>query len=261
MPERELVQRINRLKAEKGAVILAHNYQPPEIQDLADHLGDSLDLGRLAHSLDNGIVILKAKHPGAAVVMYVNSPVSVKAQSDICCTSANALDVISTIPADRKIIFGPDKHLGAWVSSTTGREMILWQGYCPVHQKFSVQRIRELKVENPGAEVIVHPEVNPSISAEADAVLGTNGMIRYAGRSETDAFIVGTEKEMCYRLQNEYPAKRFIPASGSAICKNMKKNTLEKVLNSLENLEPVITVDETTASKARHAIERMIEIG
>ncbi len=303
MPAGELAGKILRLKKEKGAVILAHNYQPPEIQDIADHLGDSLDLSRLAAGLDEDVIIfcgvhfmaetaailspgkkvilpdpgagcpmadmidagqlrgLQEKHPGAVTVMYVNSTAAVKALTDVCCTSANALAVIESIPEDRKIIFGPDKYLGGWVSLRTGRPMILWDGFCPSHQKILPDEIRKLREEHPGAVVMVHPEVNPAVEAEADEVLGTGAMIRFAGESEADTFIVGTEIGMCYRLEKLYPGKAFIPASPNAICPNMKKITLEKVLASLETLEPVITVDVKTADAARTAIERMIEIG
>jgi quinolinate synthase len=302
MPISELIQEIERLKQDRGAVILGHNYQPPEIQDIADHLGDSLDLSRLASSLDANVIIfcgvhfmaetaailspekkvvlpdpsagcpmadmitaddlasLKAEHPGAAVVMYVNSTAAVKALTDICCTSANAVKVVETIPADREIIFGPDRYLGGWVSSQTGREMIIWEGYCPSHQKIFPEQIEALRAQHPGAHVIVHPEVNPAVASLADAVLGTGGMIRYAGESGANSFIVGTEAGMVYRLQKEYPGKEFIPASKHAICPNMKKISLEKIMKSLQDLGPVITVPPQTAEKARGAIMKMIEI-
>jgi quinolinate synthase len=283
MSRNNIVTKIDGLKRERDAVILGHNYQPPEIQDIADVLGDSLDLSRTAQSLSNRVIIFcgvhfmaetaailspekkvilpeptagcpmadmitakdlsawKSEHPDAAVVMYVNSTAEVKALTDICCTSANAVKVIESIPAEREIIFGPDRFLGGWVSQQTGRKMILWKGYCPSHQRIFVEQIRELKKKHPGAAIMVHPEVNPAIAAEADAILGTGGMIRYAGESRATTFIVGTEVGM--------------------LCRNMKKITLEKVLRSLETLEPVITVPKETASLARGAIERMIAIG
>jgi len=295
-------EKIVDLKKERKAVILAHNYQPPEIQDLADHLGDSLALSQMARDLDSSIIIfcgvlfmaetasilspekkvilpepgagcpladmvtakalreLKEKHPRAAVVTYVNSPAEVKAETDICCTSANALKVVRSIPPGREIIFGPDRNLGTWVSSQANRDLILWQGFCPVHQMFSVDKIRELRREHPGAYVMVHPEVPSEIIAEADAALGTGGMIRRAGEIDAGTFIVGTEVDMTYRLKTLYPGKNFIPASYGAICKNMKKITLQKVLHSLESLKPVITVPDETAEAARGAIEKMVEI-
>jgi quinolinate synthase len=303
MPASEIVEKILRLKEEKGAVILAHNYQPPEVQDIADRLGDSLDLSRLAARLDEKVIIfcgvhfmaetaailspgkrvilpepeagcpmadmidaeqlreLQAKHPGAATVMYVNSTAEVKALTDICCTSANAVDVVESIPEDMKIIFGPDQYLGGWVSMQTGRSMILWNGYCPSHQKIMPGEIRELRRRYPDAVVMVHPEVNPEIEAEADIALGTGGMIKFAGQSDAKTFIVGTEVGMCYRLEKLYPGKKFIPASPNAVCPNMKKISLEKILASLETLGPVVEVPEETADAARIAIERMIEIG
>lgn len=302
MPASELIEKILRLKEERGAVILAHNYQPPEIQDIADHLGDSLDLSRLAMRLQEEIIIfcgvhfmaetaailspgkkvilpdpnagcpmadmidadqlreLQEKHPGAVTVMYVNSTAEVKALTDICCTSANSLAVIESIPEEKKIIFGPDQYLGGWVSMQTGRSMILWNGFCPSHQKIMPEEIRELREKYPGAVVMVHPEVNPAIEAESDIALGTGSMIKFAGESDAMTFIVGTEVGMCYRLEKLYPEKTFIPASPNAICPNMKKISLEKILASLEDLEPVITVPEETADAARSAIEQMIEI-
>jgi quinolinate synthase len=302
MPAGELIGKILRLKEERGAVILAHNYQPPEIQDIADHLGDSLDLSRLAAKLPNEIIVfcgvhfmaetaailsprkkvilpdptagcpmadmidaaglraLQAKHPGAVTVMYVNSPAEVKAITDVCCTSANAVAVVESIPDEAKIIFGPDCNLGGWVSEKTDRDMILWNGWCPSHQKFVPEQVRELRRQHSGAVVMVHPEVSPEIEAEADVTLGTGGMIRFAGNSDAQLFIVGTEVGMCYRLSRLYPDKTFIPASEAAVCPNMKKITLEKVLRSLETLGPVVTVPKEIADAARGAIERMIEI-
>ena len=303
MPKEELVRRIERLKEERGAAILAHNYQPPEIQDVADHLGDSLDLSRLAQRIDRDTIIfcgvhfmaetaailspdkkvilpdptagcpmadmlsvddllpLKEAHPDAEVVMYVNSTAEVKAETDICCTSANAVKVVEGIPDGREIIFGPDRYLGGWVQRQTGRDMIIWKGFCPSHQKIVPANIEELRERYPDAVVMVHPEVHPEISRMADVVLGTGGMIGFAGECKAGTYIVGTEAGMVYRLSSLYPDKRFIAASPLAICPNMKKITLEKILSSLENQEPVVTVPAATADRARRSIERMIEIG
>ena len=303
MPKVELARRIRRLKDERNAVILAHNYQPPEIQDIADHLGDSLDLSRLAQRVEQEVIVfcgvhfmaetaailspekrvilpdptagcpmadmlsvddllsLKKEHPDAEVVMYVNSTAEVKAHTDICCTSANAVTVVERVPEDRELIFGPDQYLGRWVERQTEREMIIWRGFCPSHQKIVSAHIEELKERYPDAVVMVHPEVHPEVSRMADAVLGTGGMIRFAGESRAEIFIVGTEVGMVHRLSTLYPEKRFIEASRQAICPNMKKITLEKVLASLETLEPVITVPVGIADRARRPIERMIEIG
>jgi quinolinate synthase len=303
MAKRELVEKIRRLKADRGAVILAHNYQPPEIQDVADYLGDSLDLSRLAQRIEEQIIIfcgvhfmaetatilspekkiilpepsagcpmadmlsaddlvsLQKDHPDAAVVMYVNSTAEVKAHTDICCTSANAVKVVESIPEGKKIIFGPDQYLGGWVQGQTGREMIIWNGYCPSHQRIFPEQIEKLRKENPDAVVMVHPEVNPEVAGTADQVLGTSGMIRFAGESNREIFIIGTETGMIYRLEKLYPDKHFIAASKQAVCPNMKKISLEKILASLETLEPVVKVAPDVAGFALSSIERMIEIG
>jgi quinolinate synthase len=189
----------------------------------------------------------------------VNSTAAVKAETDICCTSANAVRIVQSVPAGKTIIFGPDKYLGGWVAKETGREMILWQGYCPSHQKMYPEQIEELRKQHPGAVVIVHPEVNPQVAAAADVVLGTGGMIKYVEKSAAKAFIIGTEVGMIYRLKKRYPERVFIPASSHALCPNMKKITLEKIVASLEKLDPVITVPREIADRARRAIRIMIE--
>ena len=211
-------------------------------------------------SLDD-LLSLKEKHPDAAVVMYVNSTAEVKAHTDICCTSANAIKVVGDIPVEREIIFGPDRYLGGWVQHQTGRKMIIWRGYCPSHQKILPAHIEELRERYPDAVVMVHPEVTPDVSSMTDEVLGTGGMIRFAGESRARTFIIGTEIGMVYRLSSLYPEKRFIEASRHAICPNMKKITLEKVLSSLEKQEPVVTVPGDIADRARRSIKRMVEIG
>jgi quinolinate synthase len=302
MPKRELVEKILALKAERGAIILAHNYQPPEIQDIADRLGDSLDLSRYAASAGEKVIVfcgvhfmaetaailspektvllpdpkagcpmadmmsaeelaaLRKKHPGAIVVTYVNSTAEVKAQTDICCTSANAMLVVNAVPEGKTIIFGPDRYLGAWVAAKTGREMILWQGYCPTHQKIHPEHILELRKAHPDAVAMVHPEVNPAVAAAADAVLGTGGMLAYVEKSPAREFIVGTETGMVYRLQRSYPDRRFYAATAHALCPNMKKITLEKIARSLEKLEPVVSVKPKIAGLARRAILAMLEV-
>jgi quinolinate synthase len=302
MPKRQLVERILALKAERGAIILAHNYQPAEIQDVADKLGDSLDLSRFAAAAKERVIVfcgvhfmaetaailspektvilpepragcpmadmmsaadlvaLKREHPGAVVVTYVNSTAEVKAETDICCTSANAVRVVQAVPEGKPIIFGPDKYLGGWVAAKTGRKMILWEGWCPTHQKILPEHIDEQRRLHPGAVVMVHPEVAPAVSALADAVLGTGGMIAYVEKSPSRAFIVGTETGMVYRLQKKFPGREFYAASKQALCPNMKKITLEKVAKSLETLGPVISVEESIAGRARRAIRAMLEV-
>ncbi len=300
MPRTELIAKIRDLKTKKNAIILAHNYQPAEIQDIADHLGDSLDLSRLAAILPNDIIIfcgvhfmaetaailapgkkiilpapdagcpmadmLDAKqlrsfqeqHPGSVTIMYVNSTAEVKALTDICCTSANVLEIMASVPKDKDIIFGPDQYLGGWAAAQTGHTVHVWNGYCPSHQRIMPEEIRALREDFPGAVVMAHPEVNPEIAAEADILLGTGGMIRYAGKSDAPAFIVGTEIGMVYRLAKLYPDKHFVPASPNAVCPNMKKISLEKIARSLETLQPVIAVAPDTAAAAQLSIERMI---
>jgi len=302
MTGEEIVKKIQELKKERDAVILVHNYQPPEIQDIADHLGDSLDLSRLAQKLPNRVIIfcgvhfmaetaailspekkvilpeptagcpmadmlsdtdlaeVKRAYPDAVVVSYVNSTARVKALTDICCTSANALKVVESVEDGRKIIFGPDQHLAGWVASRSKRDIIPWKGFCPSHIRIMPDEIIEKKKLYPEAKVMVHPECTSKITSLADAVCGTGQMIKYAGSTDARVFIVGTEVGMIYRLKTLYPEKEFIPASENAVCKNMKKITLEKVLFSLESLKPVITVEPEIANRARTAIERMIEI-
>ncbi len=302
MPKRELVNKIQALKAERDAIVLAHNYQPPDIQKVADRLGDSLDLSRYAAAASEKTIVfcgvhfmaetaailspdktillpdpkagcpmadmmsadklaaLRKKHPGAIVVTYVNSTAEVKAQTDICCTSANAERVVNAVPAGKPIIFGPDRYLGGWVAQRTGREMILWQGYCPTHQKIHPEHILEGRAAHPEAVVMVHPEVNPAVAAAADVVLGTGGMIAYVEKSPAREFIVGTEIGMVYRLQRSYPDRRFFAATEHALCPNMKKITLEKVARSLEKLEPVVSVKPKIAGLARRAILSMLEV-
>ncbi len=302
MPKRHLVDRIRALKLERDAIILAHNYQPPEIQDVADRLGDSLDLSRFAASASEKAIIfcgvhfmaetaailspektvilpeptagcpmadmmcaedlvaLKKKHPGSVVVTYVNSTAEVKAETDICCTSANATRVVESVPEGKPIIFGPDKYLGGWVAARTGRELILWQGYCPTHQKIHPEHIIEQRRLHPGAVVMVHPEVNPAVASLADAVLGTGGMIAYVEKSPVREFVVATETGMVYRLQRKFPDRMFFAATKHALCPNMKKITLEKVAQSLESLGPVIAVEPAVADRARRAIRAMLEV-
>ncbi|MFA4946925.1 MAG: quinolinate synthase NadA [Candidatus Krumholzibacteriia bacterium] len=302
MPRRQLVEKILALKAERDAIILAHNYQPPEIQDVADRLGDSLDLSRFAASASEKVIIfcgvhfmaetaailspektivlpepkagcpmadmmraedlvaLKKKHPGSVVVTYVNSTAEVKAETDICCTSANAMRVVQAVPEGKPIIFGPDKYLGGWVAEQTGRKLILWQGYCPTHQKIHPEHIQEQRRIHPGAVVMVHPEVNPAVASIADAVLGTGGMLAYVERSLAREFVVGTETGMVHRLQKKFPDRVFFAATKHALCPNMKKITLEKVAQSLESLGPVIAVAPAVADRARRAILAMLDV-
>jgi quinolinate synthase len=297
----ELAEKIAALKVERKAVILAHNYQLGEVQDIADFVGDSLGLAQQAAATDAEVIVfcgvhfmaetaailspqkkvllpdehsgcpmadminarqlreMKKKYPGAAVVCYVNSTAEVKAESDVCCTSANAVRVVESLDAE-EIIFVPDQYLGAYVQSQTGRKMHLWPGYCPTHARIRAEDIAELKEWHPEAKVIVHPESRPEVIAMADAVLPTGGMMRYAARPDVKEVIVGTEMGIIYRLKKENPGKKFYPVSEQAVCPNMKLITLEKVLWSLEETSPAVTVPEDIRVKAKKAVGRMLEI-
>ena len=297
-----LIEKIQTLKTQRHAVILAHNYQIAEVQDIADFVGDSLELSRKAAATDAEVIVfcgvhfmaetaailspnktvllpdphagcpmadmitasqldeLKTQHPRAAVVCYVNSTAAVKARCDMCCTSANAVRVVESIDPDRVIIFVPDKYLGQYVSQQTGRELILWPGYCPTHARMTDADIAAKRRDHPGALVMAHPECSPAVRDAADAVLSTGGMCRYAHDQNADTFIVATEPGILYRLRNENPARHFYPASDIAICPNMKRITLEKVLWSLERMEHCITVDPDTTHAARAALDAMLAV-
>lgn len=298
----EIAGRISSLKKEKDAIILAHNYQVGEVQDIADFVGDSLQLSIQASVVENSIIVfcgvhfmaetakilnpqkkvllpdensgcpmadmitadelksLKEAHPGAVVVCYVNSTAEVKALSDICCTSSNAEKVILSVPEDTEIIFIPDKYLGSYIQSKTGREMIFWNGYCPTHVRINARHIKQLKKDHPKAEALVHPENIPEVIDTADLVLSTGGMIRHAKESGNNEFIIGTEIGIIHRLKKENPGKIFYPAYSRAVCPNMKLTTLEKVLWSLEEERFEIDVPDDIAKKAKTAIDKMIAI-
>jgi quinolinate synthase len=297
----ELVEKILKLKKEKNAVFLVHNYQRGEVQDIADHIGDSLGLSQSAAETDADVIVFCGVHfmaetaaiicpdktvllpdihsgcpmadmitaeqlrqrkkelPGATVVCYVNSTAEVKAESDICCTSANALKVVESLDAG-EILFVPDQYLGHYVSSRTGREMHYWPGYCPTHVSITSDDILKRKKEHPQAKALVHPECRPEVIDLADEVLSTGGMIRYARESSTREMIIGTEFGIIHRLEKENPGKKFYAVSQKAICPNMKRITLEKVLWALEDMKHQITVPEDIRLKARSAVDRMLEI-
>lgn len=292
---------IRRLAREKGAVILAHNYQRPEVQDVADIVGDSLGLSQEAASSQarmivfcgvhfmaetaailapdrpvvapemqagcpmadmvdtEGLAALKAKHPEAVVVSYVNTTAAVKALSDICCTSANAPQILRSIPADREIIFTPDRNLGAWAAEKAGREVILWPGFCPTHALIQLADIAAARAAHPEAKVVVHPECDPAVSAVADAVESTSGMIRYCREDDAQEYLIGTELGMLYRLAKDCPGKIFHPVSSLTVCPHMKLTTLDKVLEALRREGPVVSVDAETRAKAVKAVRRMLE--
>jgi quinolinate synthase len=202
----------------------------------------------------------KKEHPEAAVVCYINSSAEVKAESDICCTSANAIRVVESLDVG-EILFVPDQYLGHYVSTRTGKRMVLWPGFCPTHVRIKPDRIKELRKEYPQARVVVHPECTPEVIALADEVLSTSGMCRYAQMDEVREMVVGTEMGIIHRLKKENPGKKFIPISEQAICPNMKWITLEKVLWSLEEMGPEVKVTEETRLRAKAAVDKMLEIG
>lgn len=292
--------RILRLKKERNAVILAHNYQRGEIQAIADHRGDSLGLSRIAADTDADVIVfcgvhfmaetasilspdktvllpnlhagcpmadmitadqlraMKREHPDAVVVTYVNSSAEVKAESDYCCTSANATAVVNSIEPGREIIFAPDKFLGAYTAKQTGRELILWQGYCPTHACISPQEIKRISAEHPQAKVITHPECPPRVLELADEILSTSGMCRVAAEDDAREFIVATELGMLDRLRADNPSKTFYPATANAVCPNMKTIALDDLLWSLEDMQYEIKVPVDIAERASTAIQRMV---
>ena len=298
----EPIEKIEQLKEEHNAVILAHNYQPAEIQDLADFCGDSLGLSIKAAETDAQVIVfcgvqfmaetaailspqktvllpdksagcpladmitaeqlseLKQKYPDALVVCYVNSSAEVKAESDYCCTSSNAVEVVNSIPQDRQIIFVPDQHLGRFVAEKTGSRLVLWPGYCHVHVVITEADIKNAKTKYPDAIVMAHPECTEPVKELSDQLLSTGQMLEFAAKSTAKRFIVATEIGMTYPLKKQNPEAEFIAASDRAICPNMKKITLEKVAWSLEDMQCKITVSEEVGIKARKALDRMVEI-
>jgi len=208
-----------------------------------------------------GLTELKSWHPDAVVVSYVNTSAAVKALSDICCTSANAPQVVESIPADREIIFTPDCNLGAWVMEKTGRSMILWQGFCPTHDLITPDDILSARQLHPAAKVVVHPECRPDITVLADAVESTSGMIRFCREDDAEEYIIGTEMGMIHRLSVDVPGKRYYLASEATICPTMKLTTLRKAVEALRVEAPVVSVPEDIRARALIAVQRMVEIG
>ncbi len=294
--------RIAQLKAERNAVILVHNYQPGEVQDIGDYVGDSLGLSHQAAETDAEVILfcgvhfmaetakiispgklvivpdlnagcpmanmvtvrelreMKKKHPNAVVVTYVNSSAAVKAESDVCCTSANAVKIVASIGEDKEVLFVPDRNLGHYVAGQVGRELILWDGYCPTHQRMLPDHVLSLREKHPDALVVVHPECVAQTIQLADHVGSTTGILRFCAESDAKEFIIGTEVGILHRLRKENPGKTFHEISPLADCPNMKLTTLEKMLWSLEDLVYEVTVPEDIIVRARGAIDRMLEI-
>lgn len=306
-PTLNLFEEIERLKIKKNAIILAHYYQEPDIQDVADYIGDSLGLSQEAAKTDAEIIVFagvhfmaetakilspnkkvllpdlkagcsladscpahlfrkfKEKYPEHLVITYVNCTAELKALSDIVCTSSNAVQIVESLPKDQKIIFGPDKNLGAWIAKKTGREMVLWNGACMVHEIFSIEKITKLKERHPNAKFIAHPECEESVLKVADYIGSTTGLLKYTIANDASEFIVATESGIINQMQKASPNKSFIPAppNNSCACNDcpyMKRNTLEKLYLCLKNELPEVNVLEDIIEKARKPIIRMLEI-
>jgi quinolinate synthase len=302
MNPEELKQQILKLKQERNAVILAHNYQPPAIQDIADMMGDSLELSRKAAStsaevivfcgvafmaetaailnpgkvvllprMDAGcpmadmltpedIVAIKKEHPKAPIVTYVNSTAAVKAESTVCCTSANSIHVVESFKDADTVYMAPDRNLAKYTARHTKKKVLYWHGYCPIHHQLSPEDIEAGKKEHPDALFLAHPECRPEVLDLADVIHSTSGMLRFVNESPNDSFIIGTESGIIYPMQKHNPDKKFYPASDRMICPDMKKTTLEDVHRALETLEPRITVPEPIRVKALTAVERMLAV-
>lgn len=306
-PTLDLFDEIEKLKKEKNAVILAHYYQEPDIQDIADYIGDSLGLSQQAAKTDADIIVFagvhfmaetakilspekkvllpdlkagcslsdscpphlfakfKEKYPDHLVITYVNCSAELKAISDIVCTSSNAVQIVESLPKDQKIIFGPDKNLGTYVAKKTGRDLVLWNGACMVHEIFSMQRISKLKEQHPEAKFIAHPECEDVVLKMADYIGSTTGLLKYTIENPAKEFIVATESGIIHQMEKSNPDKVFIPAppNNSCACNDcphMKRNTLEKLYLCIKNGQPEITIPMDVIKRARLPIERMLDI-
>jgi quinolinate synthase len=296
-----MIEKIRSLAKEKNAVILVHNYEPPEIQEIADLCGDSLELSIKASKTDADVILFCGVHfmaetayilspektvllpkkdagcpmadmitpdalkeklkelPPMPVVTYVNSPASVKALSTICCTSANAVKVVDSLPDD-EILMAPDRNLAQYTAIHSAKKIHFWDGCCPIHDRLTVGEVLKARKDHPKAVLMAHPECRPEVLELADAVLSTSGMIRYAAESNSREFIVGTENGLLYPLQKANPGKQFYPVSDTMLCPDMKKITLEDVVRSLEFMEGVVEVPEEIRVPALKAVERMINL-
>ena len=297
----ELREEILRLKAERGALILAHNYTRPEVQDIADFTGDSLELSRKAAECGAKVIVFcgvrfmaetakilspeavvlhpapdagcpmadmadaarvrewRAKHPGATVVAYVNTTAETKTEVDICCTSGNAEKLVAGLP-EGELLFLPDANLGANIAAKLGREIALWPGCCPTHNRILPEQVRAARAAHPGSEVMIHPECLPATVAEADVALSTGAMLKHARESERAEFVVVTEVGILHRLRKENPGKRFWSVEPEPVCPNMKKITLENVYFALKNMAPRVELDAETVSRARAPIDKMLAV-
>jgi len=298
----EIKNEIARLKRERNAVVLAHNYCRGEVQDLADVTGDSLELARKATEVDADVIVfcgvyfmaetaailnpgktvlipdpsagcamadmitgaqlreLKAKHPGAVVVCYVNSTAEVKAECDICVTSGNAEKVMATIPKGTEILFVPDQHLGGYISGKEGRDYVLWQGCCPVHAKLTASDLAAARAKAPGAPLLVHPECAKDARDASDGCYSTGGMCKFARESAAKTILVGTEVGILHRLRKENPGKEFLAVSDAIVCPDMKKTTVENLYEALRDMKTVVKVEPEIAGRARKAIDAMLAV-
>lgn len=303
----DLFSEIERLKKEKNAIVLAHYYQEPDIQDVADFIGDSLALAQKAQSTTADIIVFagvhfmaetakilnpgkkvllpdlnagcsladsapadefrkfREAHPDHVVITYINCSADIKALSDIICTSSNAETIINNLPKDQKIIFAPDKNLGAYLAKKTGRDMVLWNGACMVHEIFSREKITKLKIRHPQAKIIAHPECEEAVLEVADFIGSTSALLKYATQNEAQEFIVATESGIIHQMQKESPLKTFIPAPPDNLCAcndcpYMKLNTLEKLYLCMEYEEPEIKMEENLRIAAKKPIDKMLEI-
>jgi quinolinate synthase len=301
MNQEQLKQRIKELVRERNALLMAHNYQRDEIQEIADITGDSLALSMAAAATDKDVIVfcgvhfmaesaailapektvllpredagcpmadmvdaeglraMKARYPDATVVTYVNSTAAVKAESDICCTSSNAVNVVRSLDAE-EVLLVPDRNLARYIAGQVDKICHIWEGYCPTHDRVKVEEIKRAKAEHPDAPFMAHPECAPEILELADHICSTSGMYEFAASSPAQTFIVGTEQGILYRLKKENPEKTFILPSRGLICPNMKLTSLEDVLHCLETMSPRITVPEAIRAKARLTLERMLAV-
>ncbi|GIV28794.1 MAG: quinolinate synthase A [Bacteroidia bacterium] len=305
--EIDLVEEILKLKKQKNAVILAHYYQMGEIQDIADFIGDSLQLAQQAQKANADIILFsgvhfmaetakilnptkkvivpdlnagcsladscpadkfaefKAQHPDAVVISYINCTAEVKALSDIICTSSNAVKIVESVPEDKPIIFAPDKNLGRYIIKKTGRQMILWNGVCEVHEKFSLQKILQLKIQHPDALLIAHPECEEDVLNHADFIGSTSALLKFVQENNAQKFIVATETGILHQMQKHCPERTFIPAPPNNTCAcnecpYMKLNTLEKIYEALKNEQPEIFMSEELIEKAKKPLLKMLEL-
>ena len=307
-PTLDLVAEIQRLRKERKAIILAHYYQEPEIQDLADFVGDSLQLSQEAARTDADVIAFCGVHfmaetakilnpgkqvvipdldagcslsdrcpaeafaawlkdyPDHVVVSYINCSAGVKALSDVICTSSNAERVVNSIPLDRKIVFAPDRHLGRWVAGQTGRDMVLWPGFCIVHEQFTARRVALLRAQHPKAKLIVHPECDATVSQMADFVGSTAALLKYVGSDPASTFIVGTEAGILHQMHKLRPSAELVPipvdsGCNCSLCPYMKLNSIEKLYLALRDLQPEILLPEALRLKALGPVQRMLALG